>query len=95
MTRRVTKFTKFPHEWDFQLVRVRANGCTYRVALFLLHEVWRSGCNRVKLANGILQARGVGRHGKRRALDQLVKAGLITTERQPRKSPVVVVKFAD
>jgi hypothetical protein len=90
-----SKFVMFPDEWDFQLARVRADGCAYRVAIHLLREAWRSGSNRVKLANVALEARGVGRHGKRRALDQLVKAGLITVERQLRKSPMVTIKFTD
>lgn len=95
MTRSTAKFIKFPCEWDYQLARVKADGCAYRVALYLLQEAWRSGCNQVKLANGVLEKRGVRRHGKRRALAQLVKAGLITTERQPRKSPVVTLRFTD
>jgi hypothetical protein len=32
----VSKFTKFPKMWREQLARIRANGCTYRVALYLL-----------------------------------------------------------
>jgi hypothetical protein len=67
----------------------------YRVALYLLEEVWRSQSKRVKLANAGLKELNVGRRGKRHALDQLGKLGLISSERQPRKSPVVTVKFTD
>jgi hypothetical protein len=90
-----SKFIMFPVEWRYQLARVKADGCAYQVALHLLWEAWRSQSNRVKLPNVGLKELGVGRRGKRHALDQLVEAGLISTERQPRKSPVVTVKFTD
>ena len=84
-----SRFIMFPMVWQYQLVRVKAGCCTYRVALYLLWEAWRSQSNRVKLPNVGLKELGVGRRGKRHALDQLVEAGLISTERQPRKSPVL------
>jgi hypothetical protein len=90
-----SRFIMFPEEWRYQLARVDANKCTYRLALYLLWEVWRSQSNRVKLANVGLKELGVGRWGKRHALDQLAKTGLISTERQPRKSPIVMVRFTD
>jgi hypothetical protein len=94
-TRTKSKFTMFPDAWDDQLARVKADGCTYRVALSLLREKWRAGDSRVKLANVALEARNVSRWSKQHALDQLVEAGLISIERRPRKSPIVMVKFAD
>jgi hypothetical protein len=90
-----SRFIMFPMEWQYQLVRVKAGCCTYRVALYLLWEAWRSQSNQVKLANMGLKEWGVGRRGKRLALNQLGRAGLISTERQPRKSPVVTIKFTD
>ena len=89
------RFTMFPKEWERQLARVDADKCTYRVALHLLGEAWRSQSNRVKLPNVGLKELGVGRRGKRHALEQLAEAGLISTERHSRKSPVVTIKFAD
>jgi hypothetical protein len=88
-----SKFTKFPEEWRDQLARMGADGTTYRVALYLLYEVWRSGSDRVKLANVGLKAQGVSRWGKNRALHRLARAGLISTERASGKSPVVTVKY--
>ena len=82
-------------EWHFQLARIDADKCTYRVALYLLHEAWRSQNKRVKLANIALKELRVGRWGKRHALEQLGSVGLISTERRARKSPVVTVKFID
>jgi hypothetical protein len=90
-----SRFIMFPMVWQYQLVRLKAGCCTYRVALYLLWEAWRSQSNQVKLANMGLKEWGVGRRGKRLALNQLGRAGLISTERQPRKSPVVTVKFTD
>jgi hypothetical protein len=90
-----SKFIKFPLEWDCQLARDKADGVTYRVALYLLHETWRSGHNRVKLANGTLEARGVNRWGKYRALERLGRLGLISTERRGRRSPIITVKWTD
>jgi hypothetical protein len=87
------QFIMFPVEWQFQLARVDADKCTYRVALYLLHEAWRSQNRHVKLANVGLKGLGVGREGKRHALEQLEEAGLVSVERKDRKSPVVKMKF--
>ena len=59
MTRRRmgAKFTMFPDAWDYQLAKIRADGCTYRVAIYLLRESWRVDNNRVKLPNGVLKER--------------------------------------
>jgi hypothetical protein len=91
--RSTIKFIMFPVEWQFQLARVDADKCTYRVALYLLYESWRSQNKFVKLANFGLKGLGVGREGKRNALEQLEEAGLVSVERNDRKSPVVKVKF--
>jgi DNA-binding FadR family transcriptional regulator len=42
-----------------------------------------------------MQKLGVGRKGKRSALQQLRRAGLISVEQRPRKSPIVTVRFVD
>jgi hypothetical protein len=70
MTRRRmgAKFTMLPDAWDYQLAKIKADGCTYRVAIYLLRESWRVDNNRVKLPNGVLKERGVGRWGKQRVL---------------------------
>jgi hypothetical protein len=88
------RFIKFPEEWDYQLARVQADGSTYRVALYLLWKARFTGGS-VKLANKALEARGVSRWSKYRALDQLGRLGLISTERNGRQSILVKVKFAN
>ena len=96
MSRRPPKFTRFPREWEYQLARMEgASVATYRVALYLLWESWRSDLQQVKLPNGALRKWGVGREAKRRALDKLGRAGLVAVERRPCKSPIVTVKFTD
>jgi hypothetical protein len=94
MSQRKAKFIKFPQEWDYQLARVQADGCTYRVALFLLQEAYWAG-GRAKLANKALEARGVSRWSKYRALGLLGQLGLISVERNGRRSIMVRVKFTD
>ena len=89
------KFIKFPLEWAIQLASAKADGSTYRIALYLLQEKWRSGRARVKLANGVLEQQGVNRWAKYRALNELGRLGLISTERRGRRSPFVKVKLAD
>jgi hypothetical protein len=90
-----TNFVRFPMAWARQLVTIDAGKCTYQVALYLLHEVWRTKSNFVKVTNVGLKQWGVGRKGKQHALDQLRDQGLISVENRGRKSPVVKVKLAD
>jgi hypothetical protein len=86
-------FTKFPNTWRISLAEVRANGCAYRVALYLLDQGrWRE---RVTLSTAALRKLGVNRDGKRSALQQLRKAGLVQVEERPRKSPIVKVRFKE
>jgi hypothetical protein len=83
-----------PRAWEYQLARLETCGANvYRIALYLLDETWRSGSNRVK-SNGALEKHGVSRWGKQRALKQLRQIGLIKVEQQPRRSPIVTVRFA-
>jgi hypothetical protein len=69
------------------------DGCTYRVALYLLNKAcWD---RRVTLSSAAMRKRSVSRNGKRSALKQLRRAGLIAVEDRPRKSPIVTVRFVD
>jgi hypothetical protein len=86
-------FTKFPNTWRISLAKVRANGCAYRVAFYLLDQRrWRE---HVTLSTVALNKLGVSRKGKRTALQQLRKAGLIEVEERLRKSPIVKVRFKE
>jgi hypothetical protein len=89
------RFTKFPLIWEEQLKEIDAGKHTYRVALHLLREAWRTGNRTLKLANEVLARKGVDRMGKMRALQQLRKAGLIAVQERPKKSPIITVRFLD
>jgi hypothetical protein len=80
-------FAKLPMTWYERMKG--AHGQTYRVAWFLLYLHWKGNGSPIKLANSMLEMDGVPPTSKRRALENLERRGLITVERQPRKSPTV------
>jgi hypothetical protein len=82
-------FVRMPWAWLERLDG--ASGQTYRVALCLLYLHWKGGGEPIKLANGMLRIDGVSRRTKWRALNDLERRGLITTERRPRQSPIIRV----
>src|SRR5262249_23355931 len=90
---RMRKFTKVPQIWQECLAETRADGGAYRVALYLLNKAYWG--QQVTLSTATMQKLGVGRKGKRSALQQLRRAGLIAVEERPRKSPIVTVRFVD
>ena len=87
------KFTKVPDMWYQCLADIRADGCTYRVALYLLRQARWS--HFVTLSSSALRKLGVSRNGKRSALRQLGEVGLIAVEERPYKNPVVKVRWLD
>jgi hypothetical protein len=92
-TNGMNKFTKFPRMWHEQLARVRANGCAYRVAIYLLGQARFS--KQVILSTSAMRSLGVSRNGKRGALIQLRRAGLIAVEDRSDKNPIVTVRWVD
>jgi hypothetical protein len=92
--RSTRKFVKVPELWWEALAKVRAGGSAYRVAGYLLRQVWKRG-NPVKLTNEGLAAVGVGRKGKAIALRDLRKAGLISVKDRLKKSPIVTARFVE
>ena len=76
-----------------RLAETHADGCAYRVALYPLDKAGWS--HHVVLGTATMQKLGVGRKGKRGALQQLRRAGLIAVEERPHKSPIVTVRFVD
>jgi hypothetical protein len=93
--RQTGKFVKVPDLWREQLRIIRAHGSTYRVALHLLHEAWRTGNRVVKLTNVALAEVGVGRRGKAIAIRELRKTGLIAVEQRPNRNPIVTIRLGD
>ena len=87
------KFTKVPRMWRARLAEIRAGGCAYRVALYLLDKACWS--RQVTVSTATMRKLGVSRYGKRSALHQLRRAGLVAVEERPSKSPIVTVRFTD
>jgi len=87
------KFTMVPDMWYVRLAEIHANECAYRVALYLLKEARWSPY--VTASSAALLKLGVGRKGKRSALQQLREAGLIAVEERPNKNPIAKVRWID
>ena len=65
---------------------------TYRLALLLLYEDWRTGGRSIVLPNVGLEQEGLTRRSKWRALLELEQLGLVEVERRPRKSPRITLR---
>jgi hypothetical protein len=81
-------FVIVPCTWWHLLARAQ-HIVTYRVALHLLDQSWRTGEPAVPLSNCCLEGEGVSPASKNRALIELQELGLIRVKRQWRKSPLV------
>jgi hypothetical protein len=88
--KRQERFVKVPLWWAEQAARA-THTTKGLVWLLLLHRVWRDGNRTVALPNAELEAYGVTRSTKMRALAELEKAGLIQVERRSRKSPIITL----
>ena len=84
------KFVRVPWAWVDRL-KTTNRGSTYRLALLLIYEHWRTGGRPIRLSNAMLAGDGVTRKSKWRALRELEQLELVKIERQPRKSPVVTL----
>jgi hypothetical protein len=87
LEKRRKHFVQVPWTWIEALSG--ATGQTWQLALHLLYLHWKDNGAPIKLANGMLKMDGIDRHAKSRGLSELERRGLITAERQPRKSPIV------
>ena len=83
------RFVRVPWAW-WAILRQTKRTATWNVAMYLLHEFWRNGSQRVRLANKALENRGVGRRAKWKALKDLEALGLVSVERHPGKSLLVI-----
>jgi hypothetical protein len=82
------KFIRVPWVWVDRLKSTN-RGSTYRLALVLIYEHWRTGGRPIRLSNAMLAGDGVTGKSKWRALRELERFGLVKIERRPRKSPLV------
>jgi heme A synthase len=80
------RFIKFPWEWMDRL-KATKSGVTYRLALLLAYEHWRTGGRPVVLSNIFVEREGISSRSKWRALQDLERLGVIAVERGARRSP--------
>jgi hypothetical protein len=82
------QFVKVPWVWVDRL-QTTARGSTYRLALILLYEHWRTGGRTIAVPNTFARKEGLSARSKWNALKELEQMGLITVERRRRRSPQV------
>ena len=68
-------------------LKATGRGATWRLALFILYEHWRTGGRKIKLTNVMAAEVGVSPDAKGRALEDLEQAGLVEVERRPESLP--------
>jgi hypothetical protein len=81
-------YVQVPWGWVERLQSSRRVS-TYRLALLLLYEFWRTGRRSVVLSNVLTLDVGLSPRSKSNALAELERLGLIQVERAHRKSPQV------
>jgi hypothetical protein len=79
-------YIQFPWAWAERLQAAKRIS-TYRLALLLVYEHWRTGGRPIVLSNALVMAEGVSRRTKWNALVELERLGLVRVQRRPRKSP--------
>jgi hypothetical protein len=82
------QFIRFPWSWMDRL-RATNRSMTYRLALLLVYEHWRTGGRAIALSNTATKREGISSRSKWYALCELEQMGLIAVERRPRRSPLV------
>src|SRR4051794_31033117 len=83
-------YVNVPWQWVEQL-RTTKRVCTYRVALLLLYEHWRTGGKPIVLSNSGVLAEGLARRSKWNAITELRDQGLIEVEAVRGKSPRITL----
>jgi hypothetical protein len=90
--RKIDKFVKVPLWWAEQAVVATGTKKAF-VWIWLLYLAWKANSNTVTVPNWKLEACGIDRCTKYRALRELEAAGLIQVERPKRKSPIVTLLY--
>lgn len=85
------RFIRFPWVWA-ERMRSTQRRSTFRLALVLLYEHWRTGGQAIVLSNAALEQEGLTRRSKWNALRELERLELVEVEKRPRKSPRVVLR---
>jgi len=82
---------QFPWTW-IECLKAAKRISTYRLALLLVYEHWRTGGKPIVLSNIIAKEEGLSRRGKWRALAELEQLGLVTVQRQRRQAPRLILR---
>jgi hypothetical protein len=88
--RRRHEFIKVPRVWSDRLQAARY-ASTYRIALYLLFQHWKTEGQAIRLSNVAAVRAGVSRGQKWRALRELERLGLIRVEQSGRRSPLITI----
>jgi hypothetical protein len=80
------EYVRVPWAWVERLQAARRVS-TYRLALLLLYEHWRTGGQPVVLSNIWSQAEGLSPRSKWNALAELERNGLVEVKRHRRRAP--------
>jgi hypothetical protein len=80
------QYVQFPWTWVERLQAARRIS-TYRLALVLVYEHWRTGGRPIVLSNMLAKAEGLSPRSKWNALAELEALGLVQVERRPSRSP--------
>jgi ribosomal protein S19E (S16A) len=83
-------FVKMPLWWAVAAAEATNSPVTIML-VELLRMRWKTRNNTFPLPNARLRKLGVSRDVKRRVLQQLERVGMITVERQGRKTPIVTL----
>jgi hypothetical protein len=88
--KKVEPFVKVPLWWIAQATKATNTGRAL-VCIELLYAAWKTKRSTFPLPNARLARLGIKRETKRLALRDLERAGLITVERPPRKTPIITL----
>jgi hypothetical protein len=80
------QYVQFPWTWVERLQAAKRVS-SYRLALVLVYEHWRTGGRPIVLSNALTKAEGLSRRSKWNALAELEALGLVKVERRQRRSP--------
>jgi hypothetical protein len=79
-----------PRSWSDRLKGAR-HASTYKLAVHLLYQHWRTSGQPIALTNVALAGTGVSRRAKWRALRELERLELVEIKRRRRRSPIVTL----
>jgi hypothetical protein len=88
--KKAERYVRVPLWWIEAAAKAAGSPATL-VFIELLHRSWRASSATFAVPNGRLKTLGVSREIKRRVLADLERAGLISVDRSPRRSPTVTL----